>query len=123
MAWITIDGERYKLLSPNDMTLDELCQASDMGAEIPTSEQSTLNPRWVKAIVVIVKQRAGEVVNAAAIGELTFGQLTFEEDEVVNGGPPANRAARRANGKKANGSSVSAKSSRPAAATHAGSGQ
>lgn len=92
MPWITVDGERYVMPTPKDMTIDELCQASDMGAEIPTTPRETMNPRWLKAVIVIAKQRNGEVVNMDAIGELTFGNLDFEDDAP----PPPNRAARRA---------------------------
>lgn len=119
MAWITVNGERYKMPTPTDMTFDELCQAADMGAEIPTSEQATLNPRWLKAVVLVAKQRAGEIVNEKALGQLTLGDLQFEGDE----SPPANRAQRRAAGKKHSGGNGSSKSSSEPTAIRAVSGQ
>ena len=88
-----VDGVDY-VIDTDDLTLGELAEASDMGASIPNGAMETLDPRWVQALIVFAMRRAGEVVTVDAVRELRMGQIKF--GEATNGGPPPNRAARRA---------------------------
>jgi len=88
---ITIEGTRYEI--PDQFTIGELKTFKEVGADLPDGE-GAFDAFQLVAIIVIVKRRAGEVVDVASLDELTTAQFTVEVEEP----PPPNRAARRANG-------------------------
>ena len=87
---ITIEGTRYEI--PEKFTIKELKTFREVGADLPTGEDA-FDAFQLVAIIVIVKRRAGEVVDVAALDELTTDDFTVAVED-----PPMNRAARRANG-------------------------
>ena len=87
---ITIEGTEYDL--PEKFTIKELKTFREVGAEIPTGGDA-FDAFQLVAIIVIVKRRAGVVVDVAAIDELTTDDFTVEVED-----PPTTRAQGRENG-------------------------
>ena len=88
---ITIEGTEYEL--PTKFTIGELKTFKEVGADMPDGGGG-FDAFQLVAMIVIVKRRAGEVVDIAALDELTTEDFTVVVDEL----PPPPRAARRGNG-------------------------
>jgi hypothetical protein len=99
---IEIDGKFYPGPTLDDLSFDEMEVAVSLGCPVHpdgTPEISIHDIRWVRAMVVIALERANE--DSDIVGEIKVNDVHFHGYQEANGGPPPNRASRRAsNGAK-----------------------
>jgi hypothetical protein len=96
---IEINGTHYPGPSMEDLSFDEMEVAVSLGCPAHAdgdTEVDIKDIRWLRALVVIALERAKE--DAGLVGEIRVNDVKFHGYPELNGGPPPNRAARRANG-------------------------
>lgn len=103
MSHIIVQGVRYPVITPEDLTLGEMEDAAKLGVNLSRTVQDGPDPLWLRAMILILKRRAGEDIDPESLRALRFADLEFEGDE-DDADPPPNRAQRRAHAAR-NGSS------------------
>lgn len=91
MAKLIIQGQAYPLPDFPSLTFDELERFAP-GLALPGDGQG-ITHEWLRALVLIAKDRAKETIPPDFVKNLTLGDVDTEEDPAP---PPPNRAQRRA---------------------------